>query len=182
MFKFLMPKPQFEFKADKSLAVTSYLAKGDSDMYTILKMIYVADRLHLERYGRTITGDKFAALKEGACPSRIYDSFKALRGDPKNKKNYLPESEKFLTVDGEKHAVTVKQMPPLDVLSGTDMDCLDEVLTILKQPNGRWTIIGMAHDSAWEKTGRNSIMNIFDIAKESKGGDALLKHLEAKFS
>lgn len=179
---FMQRQHQFEFNADKSLAATAYLANGDSDMYTILKMVYVADQMHLERYGRPITGDKFAALKAGACPSRIYDSIKSLRGDAKNKKNYLPESDKYLAVDGQMHAVIVKQMPPMGALSATDKECLDEVLSILKQPKGRWAIIGMAHDAAWEKTTPKKMMNIFDIAEATKNGDVIVKHLKQKFA
>src|SRR5688500_9482554 len=101
---------QFEFKPEKSLAVATYLAARTGEtMYTILKMIYVADRFHLERYGRPITGDNFVAMKEGACPSKIYDSMKVLRGE-KNKSD-LPQGEKYLEVDPTTHDVSVKDMP-----------------------------------------------------------------------
>ena len=80
---------QFEFHPEKSLAVASYLANRSGEtMYTILKMVYLADRLHLEKYGRPITGDRFIAMAEGACPSKIYDSMKVLRGEKNH--NYLP--------------------------------------------------------------------------------------------
>ena len=176
-----MQSPQFEFQPEKSLAVTSYLAERSGEtMYTLMKMVYVADRLHLEKYGRPITGDRFAAMKEGACPSKIYDSVKALRGE--NKKNYLPNSTKHLKVDAKTHDVSVKEMPSLDVLSASDRECLDEVLAILQKPGGRRKIIAMAHDAAWEKTPRDRLMSLLDIAKSVKDGDILVKHLLEKFS
>lgn len=170
---------QFEFQPEKSLAVAAYLAdRSGETMYTLLKMIYVADRLHLEKYGRPITGDYFVAMKEGACPSRIYDSMKVLRGE--TNKNHLPNSEKYLEVDPVTHDVSVKDMPPVDeILSASDVECLDEVISILKRL-GRWHVHKLAHDAAWEKTARNAPMDILDIAKATTTGDILVKHLKAR--
>lgn len=171
---------QFEFHPEKSLAATSYLASRSGEtMYTILKMIYAADRCHLERYGRPITGDTFIAMKEGACPSRIYDSMKVLRGEQNH--NYLPDSEKYLEVDPTTYDVAVKDMPSLDVLSASDIECLDEVISILNR-NGRWVIHRMAHDAAWKSTGPNAQMDFLTIAKSVKDGDTLAKHIETRFS
>jgi len=171
---------QFEFQPEKSLALTSYLASRSGEtMYTILKMVYVADRLHLERYGRPITGDHFISMNEGACPSKIYDSMKALRGE--NNKNYLPNSEKYLEVDATTNDVSVKDMPSIEVLSASDIECLDEVVSILKRL-GRWEIRAMAHDDAWKNTIRNATMDIMTIVQSLKDGDILAKHLEARYS
>jgi uncharacterized phage-associated protein len=171
---------QFEFKPDKSLAVASYLASRTGEtMYTILKMVYVADRFHLERYGRPITGDRFVAMQEGACPSRIYDSMKVLRGERNT--NYLPNSDKFLQVDPVTHDVSLKDMPSLDVLSASDIECLDAAVSILKR-KGRWVIHDMAHDAAWKKTSHNATMDYLEIAKSVEDGEILAKHLQERFA
>jgi Protein of unknown function (DUF4065) len=171
---------QFEFQPEKSLAVTSYLASRSGEtMYTILKMIYVADRFHLERYGRPITGDRFIAMEQGACPSKIYDSMKNLRGQ-KEKTNHLPNSDKYLSVDATTHDVSVLDMPSMDVLSASDIECLDEVISILKR-RGRFAIRDMAHDKAWGQTELNKPIDILTIAKSLKDGDTVAKHLETRF-
>lgn len=171
---------QFEFRPEKALAATAYLASRTGEtMYTILKMVYLADRCHLERYGRPITGDDFIAMEQGACPSKIYDSMKTLRGE--RNRNHLPGSDKYLAVDPETHDVSVKDMPSLEALSASDLECLDEVVSILKR-RGRWVIREMAHDAAWAKTGRNSPMSILEIAKSLKDGDTLAKHVETRFA
>lgn len=173
-----MPRP-FDLDPEKSLAVTAYLAdRSGETMYTILKMVYLSDRLHLERYGRPITGDWFAALPEGACPSQIYDSMEALRGDRQT--NYLPGSDRYLEVNATTYDVSVKDMPDMDVLSASDIECLDEVLSILKR-RGRWHIRDMAHDDAWKNTERNRAMDFIEIAKTLNKGDVLAKHLETRF-
>lgn len=171
----------FEFEPEKAMVATAYLANRSGEtMYTILKMVYVADRLHLERYGRPITGDRFVAMAEGACPSRIYDSMKVLRGEKNH--NYLPESEHYLEVDATTYDVVVKDMPSLDALSASEIECLDETISVLKRC-GRWHVHGLAHDAAWKETGRNATMDFLAIAKSiEEGGDILAQHLETRFS
>ncbi|MBI4191272.1 MAG: SocA family protein [Betaproteobacteria bacterium] len=166
------------FDAEKSLAATAYLAKQSGEtMYTLLKMIYLVDRLHLERYGRPVSGDKFIAMKEGATPSRIYDSMKFLRGD-KRTRNWLPDANKFLAVNSKTHDVSVIKMPALDVLSATDIECLDAILEILRQEK-RWYVHELAHDAAWKKTTRNSTMDFMTIAESL--GAAVAQHLADRF-
>src|SRR5688572_102832 len=137
---------RFEFEPEKALAVVAYLAErtGES-MYTILKMVYVTDRLHLEKYGRPVTGDHFVAMEQGAVPSKIYDSMKFLRGEIE-KPNYLPQAEMYLRVDPETHDVSLADVPSMTVLSQTDLECLDAVIALLAR-RGRWHMRRLAHDS-----------------------------------
>lgn len=170
----------FEFDPEKALSSTAYLASRTGEtMYTILKMVYVADRFHLARYGRPITGDNFIAMQEGACPSKIYDSMKCLRGE-KNR-NYMPDSGKYLEVDPTTFDVAVKDMPSLDVLSASEIECLDETVSILNRL-GRWHMRELAHDSAWEDTSPNDEMDFVTIAKSIEdNGEILATHLETRF-
>lgn len=172
---------QFDFDPEKALSATAYLAERTGEtMYTILKMVYVADRFHLERYGRPITGDHFIAMPEGACPSKIYDSMKVLRGEKNN--NYLPNSEKYLKVDPITYDIEIKDMPSMEILSASEIECLDESISTLKRL-GRWHIRDLAHDNAWKETARNTEMDFGTIAKSIKdGGDILAKHIETRFS
>ncbi len=168
---------EFEFRPQKALAVTAYLAEqSGQSMYTILKMVYVADRMHLESYGRPITGDNFIAMKQGACPSRIYDSMKALRGEPKT--NFLPDSEKYLVVDSTTHEVDVLARPAMDALSATDLECLESTIALLKS-RGWQHIRDLAHDNAWKGTSLNATMDALEIAKNTKNGEALVSHLQS---
>jgi len=172
---------QFDYDPDKALSSTAYLAERTGEtMYIILKMIYIADRSHLIRYGRPITGDDFYAMKEGACPSKIYDTMKFLRGD--DNKNYMPSSETYLEVDPTTFDITIKDMPSLDFLSASEIECLDETISILKRL-GRKRIRDLAHDKAWEETARNAAMDFTTIVKSNKDkGEILATHLATRFS
>lgn len=45
------------------------------------KLLFLADKLHLVRYGRTVTGDWYAALEHGPVPSQIDNLLDALENE-----------------------------------------------------------------------------------------------------
>jgi len=174
-----MPR-QFDFDADKALAATAYLAghTGES-MYPIFKMLYLVDRLHLERYGRPVTGDRYVAMKEGPAPSAIYDCMKVLRGD--RQFSTCPNAEAFLEVNPRTHDVSVRKMPEMDVMSATDMECLEAIIEAYKTRGSKY-VVEQSHDEAWKATSKNRFMDIMTIAATLKDGPVLTQHLAERFT
>lgn len=69
----------FDFDIRKTIAAVAFLTEkegGELDMFLSLKMLYLADKEALVRWGKTITGDKFVSLPKGPVLSRIYNLFK----------------------------------------------------------------------------------------------------------
>ncbi|SRR6266481_6119337 len=70
---------QFEFDIRKAIAATAFLVDrqgGNLDMFLGLKMLYLADKNSLIKWGKTITGDKFVSMRRGPVLSRVYNLFK----------------------------------------------------------------------------------------------------------
>jgi uncharacterized phage-associated protein len=73
---------EFNLDMDKVIAASIFIASKDSKdvpqltMGKLLKLIFLADKYHLVRYGRPITGDRYEAMKDGPVPSWAYDLFK----------------------------------------------------------------------------------------------------------
>jgi uncharacterized phage-associated protein len=173
-----MPR-QFEFDSEKALTATAYLAAETGEtMYPILKMLYLVDRLHLERYGRPVTGDRYVAMKEGPAPSAIYDCMKFLRGD--RQFSSCPNAEEFLEVNRDTHVVSVRKMPSMDVFSSTDIECLEAIVEMFRRKGAR-SVVNESHDEAWKATSRNKFMNIMTIAATLKDGPVLTQHLAERF-
>lgn len=64
---------------DKIIDVIAFLlheAPKPLTQYHIVKAIFLADRDHLNRYGRPITYDNYVAMKHGPVPSFAYDCLK----------------------------------------------------------------------------------------------------------
>jgi uncharacterized phage-associated protein len=69
----------FRFDFDKALQAAGVLLSLDGDRMErirLLKLMYIADRELLAETGRTITGDRAAAMKHGPVLSQVYDLIK----------------------------------------------------------------------------------------------------------
>src|SRR5690348_16910019 len=115
------------FDREKAVEAIKYIAKNtpNPDIYWVLKIIYHANKYHLERYGRLIFGDSFVALRYGPVPSGSYDLLKDarnFRGMPE----YHPAIGEF-EVHG-KNRVVALQEANLDVFSDSDLHCLDRAI------------------------------------------------------
>jgi uncharacterized phage-associated protein len=74
----------FTFRPEKAIAAISFLVERQLPDLTkgkVDKLLFLADKLHLVRYGRTITGDWYAALQHGPVPSHTDNLLDALEGD-----------------------------------------------------------------------------------------------------
>ncbi|MEO6666974.1 MAG: Panacea domain-containing protein, partial [Nitrospiria bacterium] len=73
----------FRFDPEKALQAILFVARmlPGATFHQISKIIYFADKAHLQKYGRLICGDTYVAMKHGPVPSGIYDILKSVRGD-----------------------------------------------------------------------------------------------------
>ena len=68
------PKIRFTFNPQKAVeAIIWIIRRGESNIYNILKIFYEADKYHLNKYVRPVTGDHYVAMQFGTVPSGIYD-------------------------------------------------------------------------------------------------------------
>ena len=75
--------------------------------HNTFKMMYFADKHHLEKYGRLIFHDSYIAMKDGPVPSEAYDLAKAIR---RGYGSYLP-----FDVHGG-YRLEIKRSPDLSAL------------------------------------------------------------------
>lgn len=70
----------FDFDIRKTIAAVAFLAQqeegGELNMFLSLKMLYLADKEALIRWGKTITGDAFVSMPKGPVLSKTYNLFK----------------------------------------------------------------------------------------------------------
>jgi len=64
---------QFNINRQKAIECVLWLIqRGETNMYSIWKMLFAAEKYHLNTYGRPITGDTYIAMKYGTVPSWLY--------------------------------------------------------------------------------------------------------------
>ncbi|MBO9766534.1 SocA family protein [Xanthomonas phaseoli pv. dieffenbachiae] len=173
------------FDVQKAIAAIGYLVEqtGES-MYSLMKMMYLADKIHLERFGRFIAGDSYVAMEQGPVPSHAYNLVKCVRGDVQDAA--LSEACRYFEYTRSTHELKMKIQPDYDELSGSDVDCLGEVVGIY-QRLGKWAVRDLSHDDAWAKTWQRkkggrlvkaTEMPMQVIAEQYDEAEKVLKHLK----
>jgi uncharacterized phage-associated protein len=88
-----------------------------------IKLIYLADRLHLRKYGRPVTGDIYWAMKLGPVGSKTKRA-----AELDLPENILSYTKKYIKpTDDKKHSLISIKEPDLNVFSKTDIECLEKV-------------------------------------------------------
>lgn len=154
-----------QFDKTKALNVLLYVANRvqRKDFHKIFKIIYFADRQHLNDWGRPITGDIYIAMEAGPVPSRMYDMLKIVRGD-----SYLPDTEglgRYFKVENWMYVAPL-QDADFNKLSRNEQEALDE--SIAKYASLSYDEIKeKSHDIAWRSTARDFSIKWEDIAREA---------------
>jgi uncharacterized phage-associated protein len=154
--------PQFEFDEKAALEAVLYICSKTTrpTYHSIAKLLYFADCLHLERYGRFICGDSYVAMAWGPVPSAVYDMMKERHPDYRGNVRF-PSTKGSIEVHG-KHSVRALREPDLDWLSDSDIKCLDEAIKRYGHYDfGKRT--KESHALPWEKTWKERPNGIIDL-------------------
>jgi len=156
-----------KFDPDKTVEAILFIApKVNGDMYTMLKMLYLADKLHLENYGSLITGDSYAALEYGPVASTTYNLLKYVKGVREFDCGAPHARQAFAVNDNE---ITVNREPDIDFLSRSDIKCLESVIKE-HGSKGFGELKRLTHDDAYYATQQNHIMDLHAIAATLPNG------------
>lgn len=133
---------------EKALEVIIHLTKSTNDVFHLMKVLFYAEKLHLERYQQSIYGDYFMKMEDGPVPSGAYDIIKCARGEESKYDRRIEElhpEESFYFI--EKNTVIPKREPRLEYLSESNLECLDEANNLYghMEPYVLWRIV---HDES----------------------------------
>jgi uncharacterized phage-associated protein len=173
---------EFQLDIDKVVATAIFIASRNIPELTVgkmLKMIFLSDKYHLVRYGRTITGDRYDAMHDGPVPSFAYDLFKQILRKP-----FTPQGKRLadaLIID------TNYQLPRFSAriefdpeqLSKSDILALDETIQQFGDKSfeelSAITHTMAAYDKAWRSRGmfrKSARMKFEDFFDDDAGAIA----------
>lgn len=113
-----------EFSYKKAVQALNYFASkekgGKLDKLKAIKLIYLADRFHLRKYGRPITNDRYWAMPLGPVGSSVKDIAEISGFLADDEAEYVSE---FITKEGS-HQVKSKKDVDASVFSASDIDAL----------------------------------------------------------
>ncbi len=98
-----------------------------ADKIKLVKLLYLADKYHLIRYGRTITNDDYYAMEHGPVGTTVKDVL-SLDSFSISKKGYKYASTLLERVDENHFRAKPDAKVAFDMLSESDKEALDFVI------------------------------------------------------
>ena len=137
---------EFRLNAHKTVEVVAMFLKlhGNKPMYYLglMKLLYMADRLSLERFDVPVIGDRYISMDKGPVLSGVYDLIKGkkIRDVP----NALEIWSKYISPENQKWEVELLSDPSDDELSQNDEEIIHEIYS--KRENlDRFDLVEITH-------------------------------------
>jgi uncharacterized phage-associated protein len=148
------------------------------------KILYQADKISLQLYGRPICGDPYIAYADGPLPDHIYQVMRRTnQSDQKIARDWGFRVDKRFVDNGRNPAPIVVPIeePDLDNLSRSDLKCIDEAIRAIGHLR-YGELSQVTHDGAWHKAQEraqygDSTIALEDIVETLPNGDEILEYL-----
>jgi uncharacterized phage-associated protein len=142
-----MNRIRFRFDPEKlvhALAFFSTRGVTGLDAMKAAKLLYFADKLHLQKYGRPILGDDYYCMKHGPIPTVALNIIQStIAGDDEADTDLM--AEYFDVTPGKHPQLVAKKSPDEDVFSDSDIEVLNEIIENYGGKNA-WQLREIAHE------------------------------------
>lgn len=153
------------FDQEKMFAATLYILHkygGGADHHTVFKTLYEADRTHLAKYGRPITGDSYKAMTYGPVPYTLFCTFN-------NEPNHAFFAQDYFFVKA-------RVDPDMLELSESDIHELDLAVGVIGKLDFQQRT-DKSHDLAYHSVALNDFIDYTSIAKAANASDEMIKYI-----
>jgi hypothetical protein len=154
-------KIEFKINEKKSLEAVLYLASKSPgkkiNIYNLLKMLFEADKYHLNQHARPVTGDCYVKMEYGTVPSSIYNLIK--------KEPLAFSSLELQEFPFETHGnfIIPSREPDLKVFSESDLEALNRGYEAYFGLEFKEVKDKNHHESSWQETDLNKIIDFEKI-------------------
>lgn len=173
----------FRFRPQKAIEVVLYLAgrlnaagRRRPTLHNVSKLLYFADKRHLEHYLRPICGDHYVAMRYGPVPGNVYGLMKAVREEsPGGPSGALRKAKEAFEVSSRHIVKPLREADEME-LSESDEECLDWAL----ERYGRMSfdeLTEASHDASWRKNHPNGRISVEDMAVDFERREPFLEYL-----
>lgn len=149
---------RFNINYQKSIEVVLYIIQklgGSVNQYNLMKILFEADKYHLNHYGRPVTGDTYIAMEYGTVPSVIKDYVDGshwLLG-------FIDKEEYPFNLDGKWNVVS-KELPNMNFLSESDKEAIEEGIKRYSNLSFKEVCQLNHQESAWLKARKDNLNGI----------------------
>jgi uncharacterized phage-associated protein len=159
---------KFIFNERKAVQVAARLithSGGEMNYMALMKLLYLADREALLKFGRPITGDRIVAMKNGLVLSRIFDLISQTKqAGPKSEwHTFIPRPGPYV------YTVRFGGVAGVSELSEAELALVDEVYSRFRGMN-EWDLVNYTHSlPEWRNPNNSSVPIPFEeILKAEK--------------
>jgi uncharacterized phage-associated protein len=150
---------KFQFDEKKGVEALTYIASvwPNITLFFASKVLFFAEKKHLNKYARPIVADTFIAMTNGPVPSTLYDFLKgklAAAGDPEA----ILAAISVQKDDGYPR-ISARRPANLDVLSQSDIECLDAAIQYCRGERFDTLSHRTHQERAWKEAPENGAMD-----------------------
>jgi uncharacterized phage-associated protein len=168
------------FNRDKALEAIIYVAQhlNSSSLHSVSKILYLADKRHLQHFGRLICGDRYIAMEYGPVPSAVYGMMKVADGRESIDADWDDLIKEALVIRGGRY-VKPRRKVNASLLAQSEIDCIQQTI---KKYGGKTfgQLTDITHDDAWKSAGENQTISLEAIARTLPNSSDLLAYLRAQ--
>lgn len=153
------------FDRAKALEAILFIANKlkQPTFHSISKMFYLADKGHLEEYGRLICGDQYIAMEYGPVPSAVYNMMKVAAGRERVDVDWDEIIKEAFSVRQGRNIVPSRSADD-SLLSESEVECLEAAIAQHGSKSfGQLT--DLTHDGAWNSTADDQPIPLAEIVK-----------------
>ena len=164
----------------KLIELVVYLTNSlkEPTYHSVSKMLYFADKMHLSKYGRLISGDSYVAMSHGPVPSAVYDIMKVPREGAVFMRPDIRDAVLAAIGVRNKHHLVALRNADADFLSASEIECLDE--TVKLHGHKSFTqLTSETHDAAWNSADENETIALMEIVNTLPNAAEVTAHLNA---
>ena len=175
-----MPIHIKHFDRDKALEAILYIASSHTKptFHSISKMFYLADKLHLQVYGRLSCGDRYIAMEYGPVPSAVYDMMKVASNEKSIDVDWDELIQEALAVRHGREIIA-KRKSDINMLAESEIECFNNTIAQYgKMSFGELT--DLTHDSAWNATDDNQPIPLDAIIATLPNADEVAAYLHVR--
>jgi uncharacterized phage-associated protein len=140
---------RFPFSLAKAVEAAAVLLQSTGDRMPymrLIKLLYLADRESLHRYGRPIVGGRYVAMKLGPVTSEVLDEIKL---------KHLSRWQEV--IEKAEYDVKLRQMPRIELLSDAEIAVLKEVADLFRRLD-QWALSDVTHAlPEWRDPGASAV-------------------------
>lgn len=162
------------FDTEKAIEAILYISHKQDDLLHIMKALFFADKMHLAKHGRSITGDVYIAMPYGHVPSGAFDIVKYVRGDGIYTIE-APVEEAFDVINNDK--IKPKRDPNLEYLSESDIESLEFGIAFVEKKSINELSELCKKEPSYSKAGLDGKIPFKELVLSLENGEEILEYV-----